>query len=98
MRMQRSNATICDKDDFSHGTDHQGRRHFKLNSLNISYGPRHAKTCLSAYADSEGPDQPAHPHILIRAFAVRKQNHWILKNISMENKCPDETLRMCRTM
>ena len=22
---------------------------------------RHAKTCLRAYADSEGPDQPAHP-------------------------------------
>ena len=27
----------------------------------MSYMPRHAKTCLPAYADSEGPDQPAHP-------------------------------------
>ena len=23
------------------------------------YGPRHAKICLRAYADSDGPDQPA---------------------------------------
>ena len=28
-------------------------------------GPRHAKTCLRAYAGSEGPVQPAHPHSLI---------------------------------
>ena len=28
-------------------------------------GPRHAKTCLRAYADSKGPDQPAHPRSLI---------------------------------
>ena len=37
-------------------------------------------TWLRAYANSEGPDQPAHPCRLIRAFAVYKQNHWILKN------------------
>ena len=24
------------------------------------FGPHHAKMCLWAYADSEGPDQPAH--------------------------------------
>ena len=41
----------------------------------------HAKTCLLAYAGSEGPDQPAHPRSLIRAFAVRKQNHWIQQNV-----------------
>ena len=35
----------------------------------------HAKTCLLAYGDSEGLDQPAHPRSLIKAFAVRKQNH-----------------------
>ena len=34
-------------------------------------GPRHAKTCPRAYADIEGPDQPAHLRSLIRAFAVR---------------------------
>ena len=39
--------------------------------------PCHAKTCLRLYAESEGPDQPAHPRSLIRAFAVRKQKHWI---------------------
>ena len=41
-------------------------------------GPCYAKTCLWAYADSEGPDQPAHPRSLIRTFAVRQQNHWTL--------------------
>ena len=51
------------------------------------HGPRHAKTCLRAYADSEGPDNPSHPHGLIRAFAVRCQN----QNVSMESKCPEDT-------
>ena len=37
----------------------------------LSYEPGHAKTCLRAYADSEGPDKPAHPRSLIRAFIVR---------------------------
>ena len=41
-------------------------------------GQRYAKTCLWAYAGSEGPDKPAHPRSLIRTFAVRKQNHWLL--------------------
>ena len=36
------------------------------------------KTCLWADADSEGPDQTAQMSSLIRAFAVHKQNHWIL--------------------
>ena len=48
----------------------------------ILYGPRHAKTCLrpyAAYADSDGPDQPAHPRSLISTFTVRYQNHWILQ-------------------
>ena len=40
---------------------------------------------------NEGPDQPAHSRSLIRAFTVRKQNHWILKTVLMESKCPDET-------
>ena len=30
-------------------------------------GPLHAKAYLRAYADREGPDQPAHPRSLIRA-------------------------------
>ena len=36
-------------------------------------------TCFLAYIGNEGPDQPAHPRGLIRAFAVRYQNHWILE-------------------
>ena len=36
------------------------------------YRPRQVRTCLRAYADSESPDQPAHPRSLIMAFAVRK--------------------------
>ena len=53
------------------------------------YGPHHAKMCLWAYADSEGPDQPAHLRRLIRAFAVHRQNHWLLYNVSMESKWCD---------
>ena len=36
-------------------------------------GPRHVKTCLRVYADSEGPDQR-----LTRTFTVHKQNNWLL--------------------
>ena len=46
-----------------------------------------AKICLRAYVDSNGPDQPEHPRSLIGAFAVLKQNHWILQNVSMDSKC-----------
>ena len=45
------------------------------------------KHAFEACANIEGPDQT-------RAFAVREQNHWILQTVSMENKGPDETLRM----
>ena len=34
-------------------------------------GPCHAKTYLRAYAESESPDQPAHPFSLIRIYTVR---------------------------
>ena len=60
------------------------------------YGPQHVKTCLWAYADSEGPDQPAHSRSLIRTFTVHYQNHWILQNVWMESKGPDDTLPMRR--
>ena len=40
-------------------------------SVFIIYKPWQAKMCLQLYAvDSEGPDQPAHPRSLVRAFAV----------------------------
>ena len=42
--------------------------------------------------DIEGPDQPALMRRLIKAFAVRKQNHWILENVSMKSECPEKTL------
>ena len=60
-----------------------------------SKGPCHAKMCHRAYADSECPDQTAHARSLIWA-AVHKQNHWILRHVSMESKCLNETLRMRR--
>ena len=56
---------------------------FRKKTIIIGPAP-HAKTCLRAYADSEGLGQPAHPRNLIRAFVVRKQNHWILHNVSIE--------------
>ena len=43
---------------------------------------------LRAYADSEGPGQPAHSRRLTRAFAVRLQKYWILLNLLMESKGP----------
>ena len=61
-----------------------------------THGPRHVKACLRAYADSEGPDHPAHPHSLIRIFTVRQQNHWTLQNVWIESKSPDDTLHMRR--
>ena len=36
----------------------------------LTNGPRHAKMCLWAYADWEGPDQTAHLRSLICAFPV----------------------------
>ena len=33
--------------------------------------PRHEKTCLMAYANNKGIDQPVHPCSLISAFVVR---------------------------
>ena len=62
------------------------------------YASRFAKTGHQAIADRKGPDQTAHPRSLIRAFTVHKRNHWILQNVSMESKCPDETLPVCRVM
>ena len=47
--------------------------------------------CLQPYADSNDPDQPAHPRSLIRVIAVRKQNHLILYNILTESKWPGDT-------
>ena len=43
-----------------------------------SSGPRYAKTCIRVYADSEGPDQPTHPRILIRTVTICQKNHWKL--------------------
>ena len=65
----------------------------KLNLLFsfISHVPCHAKACPLANADSEGPDQPAHPHSLIRAFPDHKLNHWIIQNVRRESKGPDDT-------
>ena len=60
---------------------------------------RSKRNCtFGACADSEGPDQTTLPRSLIRAFAVRCQNYWIVQNVSMQSKGPDETLRMCRMM
>ena len=47
-------------------------------------------------ADIEGPDQTARMRSLIRVFTVRYQKQWILQNIWLESKSPDDTLRMRR--
>ena len=53
----------------------------KMSFLQILYEMRHAKTCLLAYTDSDGPDQPAHPRSLIRVFNVCFQNRKTLQNV-----------------
>ena len=64
----------------------------------------HLPTDLALSATHELPIRTAKATIslrrrrLIRAFVVHKQNNWILKNISVESKCPDDTLRNCRIM
>ena len=42
----------------------------KLALINVTLATLCEK-CFQAYADSEGPDQTAHPRSLIRAFTVR---------------------------
>ena len=41
----------------------------------------HCDNVFERNANSEGPDQYAHPRSLSRAFAVRLKNHWILQNV-----------------
>ena len=36
------------------------------------------------------PCPAAQMHSLIRAFTVHYQNHWLVQNVYMESKCPDE--------
>ena len=48
----------------------------------------HAITCLQAYADGEGPDQPAHSRSLIRAFTDRLQNRCIITKTCLYNVDP----------
>ena len=40
----------------------------------------HRTNVFDAHSDSKGPDRTAHSRSLIRAFAVRVQNHQILEN------------------
>ena len=54
-------------------------KEYIIVTKSVTGRPRYAKTCPRAYAESEGPDQPAHPRSLIRAFTVRVQNHRILQ-------------------
>ena len=57
-------------------------------------GPRHVKTFLRAYADS----QTAKVQISLRVrgpigtVAIRLQNYWILLTVWMESKGPDDTV------
>ena len=49
----------------------RGSELYRYVFVMVRIGPPHAKTCFGAYADSEAPDQPAHPGSLIRAFNVQ---------------------------
>ena len=50
-------------------------------------------TCLRAYMDSKGPDQPAHSRSLIRAFAVH--NTESLDTIECLNEEQNAKMRLC---
>ena len=49
------------------------------------------KYVCRACADGEGPDQPAHPRGLIRAFAVRLHNNTIMDITQTHTNGPGET-------
>ena len=54
----------------------------------VQYGTRHANRFLRAYVHSKGPDQPAHPRNLIRAFHYENtpiQIYWKFYNQKKEN-------------
>ena len=65
-----------------------------LCTASYSIQAARAKPCFQAYADSEGPDHPAHSRSLIGAIIVHSQNHWILQNVWMESRGPEDILRM----
>ena len=55
--------------------------HYLFNLLSILwcwYEPPHDKTNKMTYAPSEDSDQPGHPPIVIRVFAVRMKKVWVL--------------------
>ena len=53
----------------------------KIIILNVIYGPAAVKKDIGTYANSEDPDQPAHPRSLVRIFTVRLHNIWTVLRI-----------------
>ena len=76
------------------------------------YKPTHVETILITYANSEGSDEPAHPRILARAFAVRSHYtekleqasdkeleiwlHWIAAHARWKERTMVRSLFSCR--
>ena len=50
----------------------------------LSYEPRHEKTCLREFANNTGVDQTAHPRSLISAFVIRFLESIISKLATVE--------------
>ena len=63
----------------------------KTNFAKITNVLRHGKRSFGMHTDSEGPDQTAHSHSLIRAIASRLQNNLPLDNITTYSKVPFQT-------
>ena len=57
MKKKKKKKTAIAERSISYTLYTQHILHVHLQKL---YGPHRAKTCLPAYADREGPDQPAH--------------------------------------
>ena len=60
----------------------------------ISYDAQHTKINVIKFADNAGPDQPAQMRRLIRFSVARLQNQRILKYITLNRECPDQTAWM----
>ena len=54
------------------------QQRYVLNIAHNKVSSAMQKCTFGTYADSEGPDQTAHPRSLVWAFTVHFQNHWIL--------------------
>ena len=79
-RIIKANNSVTNprSDRFKRSTDDRANQHRTSECIHLE--PPHDKTNKMACASSEDTDKPGHPPSLIRAFAVRMKNAWVLTN------------------